>query len=179
MPVKASDPQVGKTQQQLEPATVKAINQRLQPLQKKDLYDLLGMSPSVSSDQLLKAAQALAEDMLRRQPKTQEVTMQAELAGHAKTIFKTQEMRQKYNESLRYSTLNALLEEFEQTVAIQKGRLYAGQVATFLEQAARARWSKEEARAKLNEYAKKRSWLSRCRLSRSATRNSAAVTVKR
>lgn len=159
VPVKAPDPQAGKTQQQLEPATVKAIDQRLRALQKKDLYDLLGMAPSISSDQLLKAAHALAEEMLRRQPKTQEVTIQAELAGHAKTIFKSEEMRHKYNESLRLSTLNALLEEFEKTVTMQNGSLYAGQVTMFLDRATNARWSQEEARARLTEYAQKRRWI--------------------
>ena len=158
VPVQASDTQTTKTQQQLEPATVKAINERLQILQKKDLYDLLGMTPSVSNDQLLKAAQALGEDMLRRQPKTPEVTLKSELAGHAKLIFKTKDTRQKYDESLRYSTLNALLEELEKIVAIQKGRLYPGQVTPFLEQAAEARWSKDEAINKLNEFANKRRW---------------------
>src|SRR5579884_1716319 len=132
VPIKASAAQPEKVQQQLEPATVKAINERLQLLNKKDLYDFLEMTQSVASEQLLKAAQALAEDMLRRQPKTPEVTMKAELAGHAKTIFKTQEMRQKYDESLRYATLHALLEEAEQTVTMQKGRLYARQVDLFL-----------------------------------------------
>ena len=159
VPVRAPDPQAGKTQQQLEPATVKAIDERLRALQKKDLYDLLGMSPSVSSDQLLKAAQALAEDMLRRQPKTQEVTLQAELAGHAKTIFKTEEMRHKYNESLRYSTLNALLEELEKIVAMQDNMLHSGQVAMFLGSATNARWSQQEALARLTEYARKRKWI--------------------
>ena len=156
--VRTPDPQAGKTQQQLEPATVKAIDERLRILQKQDLYDLLGMSPSVSSDQLLKAAQALAEDMLRRQPKTQEVTIKAELAGHAKTIFKTEETRHKYNESLRYSTLNVLLEEFEKPVTMQNGLLYSGQVAMFLERATNARWSQDEALARLKEYAQKRKW---------------------
>ena len=96
------------------------------------------MLDTTSSSVLCKAAQELYEEMQRRQPKTADVTMQSELAGHAKIIFKTEDMRQKYNESRRLSNINALLEEFEKIVNIAGNKqkaLYAGQVAIFLERA--------------------------------------------
>lgn len=164
VPIRPVGAQGPKEQQQLDPTMVKSINDKLQLLQKQDLYDLLGLPDTTSNEELSRAAQALYEDMQRRQPKTTEVTMQSELAGYAKTIFKSKEMRAKYNESRRLSKFNALLEEFEKIVnmgaAGNKAKmLYAGQVVKFLERAARDGWSEQEARDRLSEHAKKRSWM--------------------
>ncbi len=162
VPIRMPDAQAEKSQQQIEPSLLKSINDKLKSLQKNDLYDLLDRPGRTSSQELYKAAQALIEDLRPRMPKTLIITMQAELAGNALSIFKSDDMRHKYDESLRLASLNALLEEFARIVNFggnekQKG-LYAGQVSAFLERAASAGWSQQEARAKLNEYAKKHSW---------------------
>src|SRR5574340_1332085 len=113
VPIHAPGAQGPKQQQQLDATMAKSINDKLRLLQKQDLYDLLDLPQTTSNEELSRAAQALYEEMQRRQPKTAEVTMQSELAGYAKTIFKSMEMRAKYNESRRLSKLNELLEEFE------------------------------------------------------------------
>lgn len=159
-PIQALNTQ-GPGVQQLDPTTVKEINDHLHFLQKSDLYDLLNMPDMTSNQELSRAAQELYEEMQRRQPKTAEVTTASSLAGHARIIFKTDEMRRKYNESRRLSKLNTLLEEFEETVNRSSGKqkgLYAKQVALFLERATRNGWSQEEARLRLQEYANRRHW---------------------
>ena len=154
-----------KENQQLDQSTIKDITDKLRIVGKADLYDLLSRPKTTSNQELCNAASALYDEMQHRQPKTSEVTATSDLAGKAKTIFKTDDTRRKYNESLRQSSLNAILEEFEKTVNIgskdkQKG-LYEGQVTLFLEKAASAGWSAEEAYNRLTEFAMKHKWFLR------------------
>lgn len=159
VPVKAPEAQQTSGTQLLDPTTLKTINEGLHFLQKSDLYELLGLSDLTSNLVLSKAAQELYEDMQRRQPKTPEVTATSMLAGHARIIFKTDEMRRKYNESQHQGQLTALLEEFEKSVNRGKEKtLHIGQVTLFLKKAREGGWSEEEARARLQEYARLRKW---------------------
>lgn len=151
-----------KDSQPLDPIIIKDISDNLQFLQMKDLYELFGMKDRTSNEVLCRAAQDLYQEMIRRQPKSAEVDAKQKLAGRATTIFKSPDMRQKYDDYLKLKSLTALLQEFDKTVSLsgkekQKG-LYAGQVAIFFERAAIAGWSQEEARVRLSEYAKKRNW---------------------
>src|SRR5579883_611278 len=161
VPIKAPETSNAKDQQ-LDSTLLKAINERLQKLGKADLYEFLGRPKGTSCQELSKAAEEIYAAMQRRQPKTLEVTMTSELAGHAKTVFKSEDMRQRYNESLRLSKLQALLEEFEKIVnaagGTQKG-LYAKQVALFIERAVNeAGLSQLEAGERLRAFANQRHW---------------------
>lgn len=155
--VRAAETQTTKGQQ-LDPLIFKTIHERLQKLQKKDLYDFLSMPRNTSCQELSRVATEVYTDMQRRQPKTPEITMNSELAGQAKSVFKDEETRQKYNESLRLSKLNDLLAEFEKIVNVS-GTLYASQVDLFLQRAVKeAGYSQKEASARLREHAKARRW---------------------
>ena len=157
--VQGSNGQATKEIQQLDPTTIKDINDKLQIINKSDLYDLLALPQTTFRQELSHAAQQLYDDMVRRQPKTAEVTAKTDLAGHAKYIFKSDEMRRKYDESLRQSSLNALLKELDESIgrATEKG-LFAKQVTLFLEAAAKAGWSYDTALLTLRAHAKDRKW---------------------
>lgn len=162
VPERAPSQQGGKSGQPLEPSLLKDISEKLKTVGMEDLYQLLTLPRTTSCQELTKAAQLLASDMLARQPKTSEVTAKGDLAGHAKDIFQSEEKRRKYDESLLESSLNVLLKQLDESLSRtgsdqQKG-LYAGQVKIFLLEAAKVGWNNERAFTKLREHAMKRKW---------------------
>lgn len=146
----------------LEQSTLKKIAEDLQIVDKSDLYDLLGIPRGTASQVIYNAGTALYEEMSHGNAKLVEVTAKKNLSGHIKIIFHNEGMRREYDESLRLSSLNAILEKYEKIVNNsgndkQKG-LYAGQVSLYLEETSAVGWSVAEAREKLNSHAKKRGW---------------------
>lgn len=148
-----------KGRQKLDPSIVKTIGEYLAVMNVPDLYQLLGMKPTTSSEELCRAAEQLSRDMLTRQPKTAEVTAQSVLAGHAKDIFQSPDKRKEYDESLRQQSLNMLLASLDESMKrLTDKTLYAGQVQVFLTQAAEKGWRDDEALAKLLEHVRMRKW---------------------
>lgn len=162
--VKISAPTQQTTQltQQLEPSVFKDITDKLQSLHLKDLYELLGMPPTTANPELCQAAQALYNDMSHRQPKSADVTAKTDLAGHAKDIFSDQQKRKRYNESIRQSSLNALLKDLDERISrtVEK-EVHENQIMLFLGETRKAGWRDEEALARLKEYARQRKWFLR------------------
>ena len=157
--VRASNAQTMPVVQQLEPSMAKNIAERLSILHMSSLYELLDMPQTTSSQKLHEAAVQLSADMLKRQPKTAEVTTKGDLAGYAQTIFKSDEMRKKYDETRRMSSLNALLRELDESLSrTTEKELHEKQVEAFLKTARKAGWSDEVALAKLREHARQRKW---------------------
>ena len=92
-------------EEQLDQSVADGISSKLAMLQISTLYELFGLTSVTSSPILSSKADALYNEMVRRQPKTAEVDLKKELSGQAKTIFGTEAMRKKYDETLRQSTL--------------------------------------------------------------------------
>jgi hypothetical protein len=145
--------------QLLEPVVLADINEKLMLVEKKDLYQLLDMPATTSYEELYRAADQLYNEMIHCQPKTAGVTAQTVLAGHARTLFKTEEMRRRYDASVRYQILNALLKEFDATLkyATEK-RVYAAQIETFVESASQVGWPPEVALQQLSQHALQQGW---------------------
>lgn len=157
--VRASNAQTMPVAQQLEPSMAKNIAEMLSILHMSSLYELLDMPQTTSSEKLHEAAVQLSADMLKRQPKTAEVTTKGDLAGYAQTIFKSDEMRKKYDETRRMSSLNALLKELDESLSrTTEKELHEKQVEAFLQATRKAGWRDEIALAKLREYARQRKW---------------------
>lgn len=145
---------------QLDSSIAKDIDEKLTLLGIADLYTLLGRPSSTASAELYKAAEQLYNTMISRQPKTADVTAQSDLSGHARTIFKSEEMRTRYDETLRQRSLNALLKDIETIVNRTTDKeVYEKQVVNFLAEARKAGWSNEIALARLKEHARTRKWL--------------------
>jgi hypothetical protein len=147
------------TPQRLEPIIVADINERLAFVEKKDLYDLLHLPATTAHEELYRAAEHLYNEMLQRQPKTTVVSALTVLAGHAQTLFKTQEMRILYDNSIHYEALNALFKELEAALkhATVK-KVYPQQIEDFTEKASRAGWESDDALQQLQEHALHYGW---------------------
>lgn len=146
--------------QQLDPTKAKKIADQLQFVKKKTLYDLLDLPQVTATPQLYKAAENLYKVAVDRVPKTADVTAITELAGLAMEIFKTDEMRQRYDESLRQAGLDGLLKHVDDLMArTANRRMEPEQVTLFLEDAQSAGWSREDAMRKLEEHGFQHKWL--------------------
>ncbi len=144
--------------QQLDPSLFKTIAERLAFLHLASLYDLLGIGDKVATSLLKDKARELYDEMNKR-PKEEVVSAKSELAGHAINIFQSDEMRKRYDESRRQSTLTQLLNELAENVQrAGNNEVHEKQVALFLETARKAGWSNDEAQARLNDYARQRKW---------------------
>ncbi|GER86255.1 hypothetical protein KDW_04170 [Dictyobacter vulcani] len=144
--------------QPLEPSTFKKINESLSILNMSTLYEVLGLDRTISNEHLLQAAEKLYNDMAKRQPSS-EVDAKKDLAGQARVIFKTAEMRRSYDESVHLSTLEEILKHLSESISHNMLKeVTPEQEQVFLEQARKAGWNEEVAREKLIERARKRGW---------------------
>lgn len=143
----------------LDSSLMKNIADRLSIIKKTSLYDLLGLSDATATQELFRAAEELYKDMMRRMSKTAEVTAMSELAGHARNIFQTEDMRKRYDASRHRATLDHLLEDLDAVVNRATSKeLQAGQVNVFLTRAQQAGWKHEDAYERLKEHARQRKW---------------------
>ncbi len=143
----------------LEASKAKEIADRLEFVGKATLYEFLQQSRTVATPVLLKAAEDLYKDLVSRTANP-DVTAKMELAGLAQTIFKTEEMRTRYDETVRFASLNRLLKELDDIMNRSTNKeLVQGQIALFLTKAQKEGWKEAEAFAKLVEHARQRKWL--------------------
>lgn len=148
-----SDASAPTVPQPLDPSKAKRIAGLLEVVNKQSLYDVLQLSDKTGVKELHEAAEKLYQDMGRRMPKTTEVTVTAELAGLALEIFQSEEMRKRYDESIRQAGLDNLLKDVDDLMSrsISK-RLDPEQVTLFLEDAQKSGWKQEDALSKLEEH---------------------------
>jgi hypothetical protein len=146
----------------LDPTVAKKIADDLQILGMKTLYELLNLPVVTATPVLYRAAEDLYKDVVRRMPKTAEVTAKTELAGLAIEMFKTEDMRRQYDESLRQATIEGLLRKADELVSgTVKRVMELEQVTLFLDSAQQAGWDREEARSKLEEFSLQHRWIAR------------------
>jgi len=108
----------------LDPSHAKRIQDRLQLLGKKDLYDFLERPASSSRTVLRDRAQEVYRAALDNNNKTAEVTARQELAGDVLELFKTEAGQEKYNNTLarqRLAELDGLIQ-----AAAASGRIEVG-----------------------------------------------------
>ena len=155
-----SAPAVEKTVEQLDPTIAKKILDLLQLINMKTLYEALQLPKVTATPELYRVAEELYKAVVRRMPKTAEVTALTELAGLAMEVFKTEDTRQRYDESLRQGTIDSLLKEYDVLVSnTVKRKMEPEQVTLFLESAQKAGWKPEEALTKLEELSLQHKWI--------------------
>jgi len=148
----------GRALRTLDTSMVKNIAERLEIIHVKTLYEFLLCTPKSTAAVLFQAAKELYEREVRRHP-TAEVTVRIELAGFAMDIFKTDEMRARYDETLRLMVIQQLLKELEDSIRrSSKKELHPRQVLYFLKNAAIAGWREKEALERLKEHARTHQW---------------------
>jgi molecular chaperone DnaK (HSP70) len=143
----------------LDSSMVRRVADLLQIVKLKTLYDVLQLPTSARVLELYRAAEDLYKTTVRRMPKTAEVTAITELAGLAMEVFKSEDMRRRYDESLRQGTIDVLLQAIDAVVSRSaKKRLEPDQVILFLENARQIGWAQEEALSQLKAFGLKHKW---------------------
>ena len=170
----AASPQATAT---LEESIAKNIADRLQIIHMHTLYELLaqdigsaqgtgtGSTQDTGSTQgapptwdLLRAAEALYARLVRLQP-TAETTAKMELAGLARYVFKNDETRASYDETLRQASWQRIFHELDESMnRAKKKEVNAKQVTLFLNDAQKDGWSEQEALEQLKEHAQQQKW---------------------
>ncbi|MBV9259547.1 MAG: hypothetical protein JO215_16145 [Ktedonobacteraceae bacterium] len=144
--------------QLLDASMIKNIEDRLEIIHAQTLYELLRSPRKSTTSALFQAAQALYADEVRKHP-TAEVTTRIELAGFAMNLFKTDEMRARYEETLRQMSLQQLLKDItESTRRSEIKEVHPRQVLYYLKKAEEAGWSEEEALDQLKEHGRTQQW---------------------
>jgi hypothetical protein len=147
------------SQPALDASIAKRITSLLQFLHKSTFYDLLQCPPQTATAELCRAAEILYTQLVRLPP-TAEVTARIELAGLARDIFQSDEMRRRYDTHVRLEALNRLLAELD--AAMERSgdeELHPKQVALYLDHARRQGWKEQDALAKLKEHARQQKWI--------------------
>jgi hypothetical protein len=144
---------------ELDAAVARAIADRLDFLHLHTLYELLQLSTRTSTAALAYAAEQLYTHLVVLQP-TAETSAKMELAGLARDVFKSDEMRARYDAYLRMESLSRLLKELAESVSRSTNQeIHPGQVSLFLEQARKEGWTAQEALDRLKEYARQHKWI--------------------
>lgn len=129
----------------LDPSTMQNIQSNLDLLDKRDLYDFLGLSAAAPTALLLDKARAIYAENQKQGDKTSRVTASSELAGQAISIFKDDATRRRYDNALAQAVYDDLGRQVARLVA-GTNRLYAPQVRRLLEMARARNLDVDEAR---------------------------------
>ncbi len=142
----------------LDASLFKNIHDRLQFLHLHTLYELLQRSKMTATPELRRAAEQLYTRTVSL-PATAENTAKSELAGLAQDIFKSNEARGCYDESVRLQAFDNLLKDLDDVMSRATSKeVSQKQVLLFLEQVRQAGWKEEDALERLAEHARLHKW---------------------
>jgi hypothetical protein len=143
----------------LDPSTAKRVDERLQFIHVSTLYELLQLSNKTATSELFQTAEDLYTKLVVLAP-TAEISAKIELAGLAREIFKSDEMRSRYDESLRRTALDRLFGELDDSIGRSKDKeVHQKQVLLFLNEAKKDGWQEEDALERLKEHVRFRKWI--------------------
>lgn len=128
----------------------------LQIIGSKDLYDFLGMPRTSSSSALLKRARQLGDEV-RLQKVNVDKTAKQELIGSCLVLFKEEQTRKTYDNSLEEERL-ADLDPILEAAAAANGEVQAAVFEQLLQRARESGASPEDARRYIKDFATKRKW---------------------
>ncbi len=144
--------------QTLDTSMANNIADRLEILHMKNLYEMLQCSRDASNATLSRAAEELYAQIVRLHPNA-ETTIMIELVGFAASIFKSNEMRARYDETLRQASLQQILEDLDEGMKRSTVKeLHPKQLLFYLESASKAGWHEDEALERLKAHARFRKW---------------------
>ena len=151
------------TKPQLEPSKAQTIHSKLATLGQTSLYTLLKtlvnamLHEGSRRGDLYNAADELRKIGLKNANKTPEGNLRDELAGLALEIFKTDDMRTRYDETLRQEKMESIISKYVEACKFTK-EITAQQADAFLNEARQAKYSVDEAKQRLIKLAGDKKW---------------------
>ena len=106
-----------KTKLYIDKGMYKEICDRLNFLKLSNLYDFLGLSKELKHTLLADKAKNFSDEIQKVNNKTADITAKQELIGHCLNLFKTQEGKEKYDNSFEAAKLDELNELIELSCA--------------------------------------------------------------
>ncbi|MGH2487911.1 MAG: hypothetical protein ACRDHE_18065, partial [Ktedonobacterales bacterium] len=143
----------------LDTSKARAIRSKLEILNEQSLYTLLNHEQPklATTEEYRQAANAMYSRLLSDRSIDALGTARKELAGEAMAIFASEEARKKYDVSLKYVPVDALLSRLDDACAADKS-IAEEQIVWFVAEAGALGWSAEMAQAEVNELAALRKW---------------------
>lgn len=141
----------------LEPATSRRIREGLEHLNKKDLYDFLGLTRRCTAKSLRDRAEQLNRTLLHSGRSDDQTAASKELAGQCMAVFDSEEGRQRYNNTLVDDTLENTLKDYL-PLAGKDNSLSAKAFADLLAIAARQGVPAADAAVYIRNYAQRKRW---------------------
>ncbi|MEI8372629.1 MAG: hypothetical protein WCJ35_07325 [Planctomycetota bacterium] len=156
VPIRKDSRPEGASRPELDTSTAKEIENRLKIIAKKDLYDFLDLPQSTSHDQLLNRARELDSDARKNNNKSAEVTAQAELAGFCLRVFKSEEERERYDNTLAMRGLREM--DGQIRIAGATGKIDASAMEALVNVAGDRGVTPDDARAHICAFASREGW---------------------
>ncbi len=145
-----------RAKEQIDPVTAKSIRRNLDHLSQANLYDFLELSPRSSVKALSDRAIEIYKENQRIGRTDSEASARNELAGTCKSLFQSQDRKEKYDNYLAVEAMQGLKENLE--IAGSDGFLSREEMDTLLKQALQRGVPTEEAKAYIEDYAQRRKW---------------------
>ncbi|MBN2694648.1 ankyrin repeat domain-containing protein [bacterium] len=140
----------------LSDSIVKKIDESLMFLKKKDIYDFLGLNQNSNLIILRKKAEELYLQNNRVSNKTAEVTSTSELLGFSTSIFKSDESKKQYDDTLRYYNLKQL-DRFIEIAGID-GSIHPAELDEIVKQARLFSISEKDCQNYVESFCNSRGW---------------------
>lgn len=140
----------------IDPVVASGIRRNLEILGLASLYDFLGLRPQSSPAALQDAAAELYRQSQSRGRTDAETSARNELAGFAKTVFRDEAEKEKYDNTLAVEALEGLKHALEQ--AGHDGFIGREELDTLVRQAVKRGVKADRAREYIEDYAAKRKW---------------------
>jgi hypothetical protein len=121
-------------EESLDETELKRINDWLAAINKADLYEFLELDKKVETKVLYRKAEKMYKEVGQHSKKTAEVTAKAELCGICSNLFKTEQGRARYDESLRLAVYDEIKEKLD-IVSKKENKIHARQLKRILREA--------------------------------------------
>ncbi len=148
-----------KASQRLDPAVEKKIADTLAIIGKKSLYHFLDLIPTSSLNTLITRTNEIAAEIKKDARKDAILTASLELTGHCSNVFKTEDMRNKYNATLAYQGLEELNKAIE--IAGMDNRIDVEEFDSLMTKARQLGLRLDEAEEHIIDYCTRKKWVVR------------------
>lgn len=143
-------------QRQMDRSLEKSIRENLRIIEKKSLYDFLGLHESADLETLKEAISRKKKELARAGKKDAQVTAGNTLAGHCATIFRNEDSRIAYDISLAKSRLAELDSDID--ISGFNGQIRREYYEILVKKAMDFGMEEQEAERYIQDYCKRKSW---------------------
>lgn len=158
VPIKKDDPNEKNDAgvKPIEASVIKQIEQSLNLLNKKNLYDFLSIAKTSSIQLIQKHIEEVDREYRKKAEKTAEVTAVGDLLGHCRKCFKDSNVRKRYDTTLdlqKFKKIERFLDIAGADEIIQQAEF-----DNIIQQSAKIGLRKEEVIVYIKQYVKKKRW---------------------